>query len=93
MGLIDFFKPKREQIKETRSALEAANDPSVDEGAASQAIGKVMTMLLDIGLDGRGPIKSAGQVASAAKKEPARARRPSGPSPAAPCSAAASVAS
>ena len=26
-------------------------------------------MLLDIGLDGRGPIKSAGQVASAAKKD------------------------
>ena len=69
MGLIDFFKPKRQQIKETRSALEAANDPTVDDGAASQAIGKVVTMLLDIGLDGRGPIKSAAQIASAAKKE------------------------
>ena len=69
MGLIDYFTPKREQVKETRSALEAAHDPSIDEGAANQAIGKVVTMLLDIGLDGRGPIKSAGQVARAAKKD------------------------
>ncbi|PUA81270.1 EcsC family protein [Nocardioides currus] len=69
MGLIDLFKPQREQIKETRSALEAANDPDVDEGTANQAINRVMDMLLDIGLDGRGPIRSAGQVASAAKKE------------------------
>lgn len=69
MGLIDLFKPKREQVKEVRSALEAANDPTADDGAASQAIGKVITMLLDIGLDGRGPIKSAAQLASAAKKD------------------------
>lgn len=69
MGLIDLFKPKREQVRAARSALDAANDPTVDEGAASQAITKVMDMLLDIGLDGRGPIKSAAQVASAAKKE------------------------
>lgn len=69
MGLIDLFKPQREQVKETRSALDAANDATVDDGAASQAINKVVTMLLDIGLDGRGPIKSAGQVASAAKKD------------------------
>lgn len=69
MGLIDLFKPQREQIKETKSALEAANDPNLEQGAINDAIGKVMTMLLDIGLDGRGPIKSAGQVASAAKKD------------------------
>ncbi|EON22519.1 MULTISPECIES: EcsC family protein [Nocardioides] len=65
MGLIDFFKPKRDEVKETKSALDAANDPTVDDGA----INKVVTMLLDIGLDGRGPIKSAPQVASAAKKD------------------------
>jgi hypothetical protein len=69
MGLIDLFKPSGEEVKETRSALEAANDPTVDEGAASQAINKVVTMLLDVGLDGRGPIQSAAQVASAAKRE------------------------
>lgn len=65
MGLIDFFKPKRDEVKKTKSALDAANDPTVDDGA----INKVVTMLLDIGLDGRGPIKSAAQVASAAKKD------------------------
>jgi hypothetical protein len=69
MGLIDLFKPSGEEVKETKSALEAANDPAVDDGAASQAINKVVTMLLDVGLDGRGPIRSAAQVASAAKKE------------------------
>ncbi len=69
MGLIDLFKPKREQVKAARSALDAANDPAADAGAASQAINKVMDMLLDIGLDGRGPIRSAAQVASAAKKD------------------------
>jgi hypothetical protein len=67
MGLIDLFKPQREEVKETRSALEAANDENLDEGATSEAINKVVTMLLDIGLDGRGPIRSAAQVASAAK--------------------------
>jgi len=68
MGLIDFFNPKRDEVKQTKSALEAANDPTIDEGTTSQAISKVVTMLLDIGLDGRGPIKSATQVANAAKK-------------------------
>lgn len=70
MGLIDLFKPQREQVKAARSALDAANDPTADDdGAASQAVTKVMDMLLDIGLDGRGPIRSASQVASAAKKD------------------------
>ena len=69
MGLIDLFNPKREEVKETKSALDAANDATVDDRAASQAINGVVTMLLDIGLDGRGPIRSAAQVASAAKKQ------------------------
>ena len=69
MGLIDLFTPKKDQVQATRSALDAANDPTVDEGTASRAVNKVVTMMLDIGLDGRGPIKSAGQVASAAKKD------------------------
>ena len=69
MGLTDFFKPKRDQVARTRSALEAANDPAADEGAASQAINKVVTMLLDIGLDGRGPFGSAAQVAEEALRE------------------------
>jgi len=65
MGLTDFFKPKREQVKETKSALEAANDPTVDDGP----INKIVTMLLDIGLDGRGPFDSAAQIAEEARRE------------------------
>ena len=65
MGLTDFFKPKREQVKETKSALEAANDPTVDDGP----INKIVTMLLDIGLDGRGPFDSAAQIAAEARRE------------------------
>ncbi|MCW2832462.1 MAG: hypothetical protein JWN68_415 [Nocardioides sp.] len=69
MGLTDFFKPKRDQVARTKSALEAANDPAADEGAASQAISKVVDMLLDIGLDGRGPFSSAAQVAQEALRD------------------------
>lgn len=65
MGLIDLFKPKREEVKQTKSALEAAQDPTTDDGAIS----KVVDMLLDLGLDGRGPIKSAEQVAQEALTE------------------------
>lgn len=68
MALIDLFTPKQSQVTATRSALDAANDPTLDEGTTNRAVTKVVTMMLDIGLDGRGPIKSAGQVASAAKK-------------------------
>ena len=69
MGLTDFFKPKRDEVARTRSALEAASDPAADEGAAAQAINKVVTLLLDIGLDGRGPFDSAAQVAEEALRD------------------------
>lgn len=62
MGLFDLFTPKREQVEETRSALEAAQDPSKDAGP----IHRVIDMLLDIGLDGRGPVRSASQIADKA---------------------------
>lgn len=65
MGLIDVFKPKKDEVTQTKSALEAAEDPTVDDGA----INRVVTMLLDIGLDGRGPFDSATQVAEAALLE------------------------
>ncbi len=65
MGLTDFFKPKRKQVKETKSALDAAKDPSVDDGP----INKVVTMLLDIGLDGRGPLSSAAEMAEQARRD------------------------
>ena len=69
MGLIDFLKPKRDQVTQTRSALEAANDPAVDENAGSQAVSKMVTMLLDLGLDGRGRFDSATKIAEEARRE------------------------
>lgn len=65
MGLFDLFTPQREQVEETRSALEAAQDPSKDSGP----IHRVIDMLLDIGLDGRGPVRSASQIADKALRE------------------------
>ncbi|WP_211754349.1 EcsC family protein [Nocardioides gansuensis] len=55
-------------MKDTRSALEAAADPTVlgGDGRLDQAMSKLVTMLLDLGLDGKGPIDSATQVAEEA---------------------------
>lgn len=65
MGMSDLFRPKRDEVRKTRSALEAAQDPTADDGA----INKVVGMLLDVGLDGRGPIDSATQIAESALRE------------------------
>lgn len=62
MGLFDLLKPKKEAVRTTRSALDAARDPGADQGAVNQLVLK----LLSIGLDGRGPIDSAAQVAEKA---------------------------
>lgn len=64
MGLFDMFRPKREEVKVTKSALEAAKDPTLDDGA----VNKLVKMLLDVGLDGKGPVDSARQVAEEALK-------------------------
>jgi len=62
MGLYDMFVPRPHQVEETRSALEAAQDPAKDNGP----IHRVIRMLVDIGLEGRGPIRSADQIAAKA---------------------------
>lgn len=59
MGLIDLLKPRSTESKETRAALDAAHEAQPDDSA----IGKLVDMLLDAGLDGRGPLSSAQQVA------------------------------
>ncbi|MCD6640233.1 MAG: EcsC family protein [Nocardioides sp.] len=59
MGLFDLLKPTSAESKEARAALDAAHDARPDDGA----IGKLVDMLLDTGLDGRGPLSSARQVA------------------------------
>jgi EcsC protein family len=65
MGLFDVFRPRRDQIEDTRSALDAAQDPTQDDGP----VHRVVTMLVDIGLEGRGPIRSADQIAQKALRE------------------------
>lgn len=62
MGLFDLLKPKRDEVRKTRSALEAARDSTPDDGA----IARLVDMLMDTGLDGRGPLGSAGQLADKA---------------------------
>lgn len=65
MGLFDLLRPRRDQVKTTKTALEAAKDSDVDDGA----IGKVTQKLLDFGLDGTGPINSATEVAGGARRD------------------------
>lgn len=65
MGLIDLLRPGKDTIADTRSALEAAEDPSGNDGA----IGRLVTLILGAGLDGTGPISSAREVAEEARRE------------------------
>lgn len=65
MGLMDLLRPGRERVEATKSALEAAKDPGVDDGAVT----KVVQMILNAGLDGAGPLSSAQEVADKARRE------------------------
>jgi len=60
MGLIDMLTPGRSETKKTRAALDAADDVNPDPGA----IDRLVDMLVDTGLEGRGPLSSAREVAS-----------------------------
>lgn len=71
MGLFDLMKPKSKETEEARSALDAAGDQEPDEGA----VHRLVQMLLDVGLDGRGPIDSATQVAEEALREEGSAEK------------------
>lgn len=62
MGLIDLLTPGRSETKRTRAALDAANEANPDPGA----IDRLVEMLVDTGLEGRGPISSARELADAA---------------------------
>lgn len=62
MGLIDLLTPGRAEAKKTRAALDAAGDPDPDPGA----IDRLVEMLVDTGLEGRGPLSSAREVAQEA---------------------------
>lgn len=62
MGLIDLLRPKKDKVRKTRSALEAAQDGRVDDNA----ITRLVQTILNIGIDGTGPLDSATQVADEA---------------------------
>lgn len=65
MGLLDMFGKKKD-IAVTRSALEEARDPRADDGGA---IGDLVGRLLNIGIDGKGTMKSARAVATKALED------------------------
>ena len=65
MGLGDLFRPKKADRKLTTSALEAARAGKADDSAIS----KVVTRILDVGLDGIVPIASAKEVAANARRK------------------------
>lgn len=62
-----------QRVKETATALEQAKQPQQDTGAFGNAVTRMIENLLDIGIDGRGPLDSAQQVA-----DQARAKHPVG---------------
>ena len=64
MGLFDLLRPGRPESIETASALEAARTGTPDDGAMA----RVVQMLMDAGLDGRGPLRSASAIADAARR-------------------------
>ena len=64
MGLFDLLRRGREESRQTASALEAARGNAPDDSA----IGRVVQMLMDAGLDGRGPLRPATSIANAARR-------------------------
>lgn len=63
MGLTDLFSSSRSETRRTRAALDAASsEPDADPGA----IDRLVTMLVDTGLEGRGPLSSARELADKA---------------------------
>jgi hypothetical protein len=55
MGLTDLFSARSPEERSTKAALEAAVDPGVEPGP----VDRLVTMLVDVGLAGRGPLRSA----------------------------------
>jgi len=58
MGLTDMLRPGNAEAKKTKAALDAADDPRPDPGA----IDRLVEMLVDTGLEGRGPLRSVREV-------------------------------
>jgi hypothetical protein len=56
---------RRAEIATTRSALEAAN---AGEGGDQRAVDRLVRLILDLGIDGRGPLPSARRFAEAVRR-------------------------
>jgi hypothetical protein len=64
MGLFELLRPGGRESAATASALEAARDQAPDD----TAMGRVVQMLMDAGLDGRGPLRPASSLAETARR-------------------------
>jgi EcsC protein family len=64
MGLFDLLRPGREEAQHAASALDAARANAPDDSA----IGRLVQVLMDAGLDGRGPLRPASSIADAARR-------------------------
>lgn len=62
MGLKDLFTSGASEARTAKAALEAADDPQGDPGP----VDRLVAMLVDTGLDGRGPLSSARELADEA---------------------------
>jgi hypothetical protein len=65
MGLKDLVTRGRSEAATTTSALDASGHPHHDPGA----VDRMITMLLDVGLDGRGPLDPVREVADEALRK------------------------
>ena len=65
MGLKDLVSRGRSEPATTASALEASTGPQPDQGA----VDRMVTLLLDVGLDGRGPLDPVREVAEEALRK------------------------
>jgi hypothetical protein len=62
MGLKDLLSSGRSEARTTRAALDAADEPRPDPGP----IDRLVEMLVDVGLEGRGPLSPARELADEA---------------------------
>lgn len=62
MGLKDLLSSGRSEARTARAALDAAAEPDPDPGP----IDRMVTMLVDVGLEGRGPLSPARELAEEA---------------------------
>lgn len=66
MGIQDLFASRSSEARTTKAALEAAADLQADPQGDSGPVDRLVAMLVDTGLDGRGPLSSARELAEEA---------------------------